>query len=158
MAHYSVNKVILIGNLGADPETRFTPSGSQVATVNLATDETWTDKSGERQPRTEWHRLVLWRRLAEIAGQYLKKGSKIYVEGRLQTRNWDDQSGRRHYVTEIVVTDMHMLDAAGGPGELDMMYGREEGGGETAITGAASNGRPARRGRRATQQDDGLPF
>lgn len=159
MAHHSINKVMLIGNLGADPETRFTPSGSQVTTVNLATDEMWTDKSGERQTRTEWHRLVLWRRLAEIAGQYLKKGSKIYVEGRLQTRNWDDQNGRRHYVTEIVVTDMQLLDAAGGPGELDMMYGREEEGGASAIATAVSSGRPSRRGRgSAIQQDDGLPF
>ena len=162
MASYSVNKVILIGNLGADPETRFTPSGSQVTTVNLATDEMWTDKSGERQATTEWHRLVLWRRLSEIAGQYLKKGSKIYVEGRLQTRNWDDQSGRRHYVTEIVVTDMQMLDAAGGPGELDMMYGREEEGGENAMVSAEPSGRPSRRGRPSRQgavpQADGLPF
>ena len=158
MAHHSVNKVILIGNLGADPETRFTPSGSQVTTVNLATDEAWTDKSGERQARTEWHRLVLWRRLAEIAGEYLKKGSKVYAEGRLQTRSWDDQSGRRHYVTEIVVTDMQMLDAAGGPGELDMMYGRGEEGGETAIATSAPSSRPSRRGRRGIQPDDGLPF
>ena len=159
MAHHSINKVMLIGNLGADPETRFTPSGSQVTTVNLATDEMWTDKSGERQTRTEWHRLVLWRRLAEIAGQYLKKGSEIYVEGRLQTRNWDDQNGRRHYVTEIVVTDMQLLDAAGGPGELDMMYGREKEGGASAIAAAVSCGRPSRRGRgSAIQQDNGLPF
>ena len=96
-----VNKVILIGNLGSDPEVKFTPSGVPVTNFNLATSETWTDKSGERQERTEWHRLVLWRRLAEIAGQYLKKGGKIYVEGKLQTRSWDDQSGQKRYWMHI---------------------------------------------------------
>lgn len=122
----SVNKVILIGNLGADPEIRFTPNGAQVVSVNLATSEVWTDKSGERRERTEWHRLVLWRRLAEIAGQYLRKGSKVYVEGKLQTRTWDDPKGQRHYVTEVVVNELQMLDAPGGPGELDLAYARQE--------------------------------
>ena len=105
-----VNKAILIGNLGGDPETRFTPSGAQVANFSLATSESWNDKQGERQERTEWHRLVLWNKLAEIAGQYLKKGSRIYVEGKIQTRNWEDQSGQKRYQTEIVVHDMQMLD------------------------------------------------
>jgi single stranded DNA-binding protein len=123
MSRRGVNKVILVGNLGADPETRFTPAGVQVSTVNMATTETWTDRSGQRQERTEWHRLVLWRRLAELAGQYLKKGSKIYIEGKLKTRSWDDPKGHKHYITEIVVYDMQMLDAAGGPLELDMAYG-----------------------------------
>ena len=122
MSRGCVNKVVLIGNLGADPEIRFTPSGVQVASANLATSESWNDKSGERHERTEWHRLVLWRKLAEIAGQYLKKGSKIYVEGKLQTRNWDDQKGQRHYVTEVVVNNLEMLDGSGGPAELDMAY------------------------------------
>ena len=122
MARGGVNKVILVGNLGADPEVRFTPNGAQVATVSLATSENWTDKNGEPRQRTEWHRLVLWRKLADIAREYLKKGSKIYVEGRLQTRSWEDQKGQRHYMTEVVVLDMHMLESAGAPAELDMSY------------------------------------
>ena len=109
-----VNKVILIGNLGSDPEVKYTPDGVPVANFNLATSESWNDRNtGERQERTEWHRLVLWRKLAEIAGQYLKKGAKIYVEGKLQTRSWDDQSGQKRYMTEIVVNDMQMLDSRG---------------------------------------------
>ena len=109
-----VNKVILIGNLGSDPEVRYTPSGVPVANFSLATSESWSDRtSGERQERTEWHRLVVWRKLAETAGQYLKKGSKIYVEGKLQTRSWDDQSGQKRYTTEVVVNEMEMLDSRG---------------------------------------------
>ena len=110
MSRGGVNKVILIGNLGADPELKYTPSGVPVVNFSLATSESWTDKSGERQERTEWHRIVLWRKLAEIAGQYLRKGSKLYVEGKLQTRSWDDQSGQKRYTTEVVVNDMQMLD------------------------------------------------
>ncbi len=122
MSRGGVNKVILIGNLGADPELKYTPSGVPVVNFSLATSESWTDKGGERQERTEWHRIVLWRKLAEIAGQYLRKGSKIYVEGKLQTRSWDDQSsGQKRYTTEVVVNDMQMLDqrgeTSGGGGE-----------------------------------------
>jgi single-strand DNA-binding protein len=113
MSRGGVNKVILIGNLGADPELKYTPSGVPVVNFSLATSESWTDKSGERQERTEWHRIVLWRKLAEIAGQYLRKGSKLYVEGKLQTRSWDDQSGQKRYTTEVVVNDMQMLDQRG---------------------------------------------
>ena len=110
-----VNKVILIGNLGAEPEVRQTPSGVPVANVSLATSESWIDKAtGDRQERTEWHRLVLWRKLAEIAGEYLKKGSKIYVEGKLQTRSWDAEDGQKRYSTEVVVDDMQMLDSRDG--------------------------------------------
>ena len=112
MSRGCVNKVVLIGNLGADPEVRFTPSGVQVVSFTLATSESWNDKNGERQERTEWHRLVLWRILAEIADQFLKKGSKIYVEGKLQTRSWDDQKGQKRYVTEVVVNNIEMLDGA----------------------------------------------
>lgn len=112
MSRGCVNKVVLIGNLGADPEVRFTPSGVQVVSLTLATSESWNDKNGERQERTEWHRLVLWRKLAEIADQFLKKGSKIYVEGKLQTRSWDDQKGQKRYVTEVVVNNIEMLDGA----------------------------------------------
>ena len=107
-----INKVILIGNLGQDPEVRFTPSGTAVANLNLATSDTWMDKqSGQRQERTEWHRIVLFNKTAEIAQQYLKKGSKVYIEGRLQTRKWQDQNGQDKYSTEIVVSDMIMLDS-----------------------------------------------
>jgi single-strand DNA-binding protein len=113
MSRGGVNKVILVGNLGADPELREISDGVQVASVNLATNESWTNRDGERQERTEWHRLVLWRRLAEIAGQYLKKGSRIYVEGKLQTREWEDQVGQKRYTTEVVVYDMQMLDSRG---------------------------------------------
>ena len=106
-----VNKVILIGNLGADPETRFMPSGGAVTNVRLATSETWKDKqSGQMQERTEWHRMVSYRRLAEIIGQNLKKGSQAYFEGRLQTRKWQDERGEDRYVTEIVIEEMQMLD------------------------------------------------
>jgi single-strand DNA-binding protein len=126
MSRNSVNKVILLGNLGADPETRFTPSGTQVVTVSLATSDTGIDKSGERRERTEWHRLVLWRRLAEIAGQYLRRGSRVYVEGKLQTRSWEDVKGQRHYMTEVVVSDLQLLDSPSGPAEMDLSYARQE--------------------------------
>ncbi|WP_447554912.1 single-stranded DNA-binding protein [Vreelandella sp. EE22] len=110
-----INKVILIGNLGQDPEVRFTPSGTAVANLNLATSDTWTDRqSGQRQERTEWHRIVLFNKTAEIAQQYLKKGSKVYIEGRLQTRKWQDQNGQDRYSTEIVANDMQMLDGRAG--------------------------------------------
>ena len=115
MASRGVNKVILIGNLGQDPEVRYMPNGNAVANVTLATSESWKDKSsGETQERTEWHRVVFFRRLAEIAGEYLKKGSKVYVEGRLQTRKWQDQNGQDRYTTEIVADQMQMLDSRGG--------------------------------------------
>lgn len=107
-----VNKVILIGNLGNDPEVRYTPSGSAVANVNLATSETWRDKqSGELQDRTEWHRVVFFNRLAEIVGEYLRKGSKIYVEGTLRTRKWTDKNNIERYTTEIIANEMHILDS-----------------------------------------------
>ena len=127
MSRGGINKVLLIGNLGADPELRFTASGTQVANFSLATSETWQDKSGERQERTEWHRIVLWRGLAEIAGQYLKKGSKVYIEGKLQTRSWDDQKGQKHYSTEVVAHSMQLPDSSSGPADLDMSYGRGQG-------------------------------
>jgi single-strand DNA-binding protein len=105
----SVNKVILIGRLGKDPETRYMTSGEAVTNVTLATSENWKDKSGEKQEKTEWHNLVFYRRLAEIAGEYLKKGSMIYVEGKLQTRKWQTKEGQDRYTTEIVVNEMTML-------------------------------------------------
>ena len=105
----SVNKVILVGRLGRDPETRYTGSGQAVANFTLATDSTYKDRAGERQKRTEWHRIVAWGKLAEICQQYLKKGSQVYIEGRLQTREWEDKSGQKRSTTEIVASDMRML-------------------------------------------------
>lgn len=110
-----INKVILIGNLGADPEMRYMPSGGAVANLTVATSENWKDKqTGENQERTEWHRVVFFNRLAEIVGEYLRKGSKIYIEGSLRTRKWQDQSGVERYTTEIVASEMQMLDSRGG--------------------------------------------
>jgi single-strand DNA-binding protein len=110
-----VNKVILIGNMGKDPDVRYMPSGKAVANATLATSESWKDRqTGERQERTEWHNLVFYSPLAEIAGEYLRKGSQVYVEGRLQTRKWQDKAGQDRYTTEIVVNDMQMLGGRGG--------------------------------------------
>lgn len=110
-----VNKVILIGNLGADPEVRYTPNGNAIANATLATSTTWRDKqTGELQDRTEWHRIVFFNRLAEIVGEYLHKGSKIYIEGSLRTRKWQDKSGVDRYTTEIIANEMHMLDSRAG--------------------------------------------
>src|SRR3989304_5373629 len=112
-----VNKAILVGNLGRDPEVRYSPNGQAGANVTLATSESWKDKtSGEKQEKTEWHRVVFFGRLAEIAGEYLKKGAQIYVEGRLQTRKWTDKDGHDRYTTEIVANDMQMLGSRGGGG------------------------------------------
>jgi single-strand DNA-binding protein len=109
-----INKVILVGNLGADPEVRYMPSGGAVANITVATSESWKDKqTGEQQDRTEWHRVVFFNRLAEIVGEYLRKGSKVYVEGSLRTRKWQDQAGVERYTTEIVAAEMQMLDGKG---------------------------------------------
>jgi len=133
MAGKSVNKVILIGNLGKDPEVKYTPSGTPVAKITLATNERFKDKSGDWQDRTEWHNVVLWQRLAEIAGEYLKKGGKVYIEGRLQTRSWEDKtSGQKKYMTEVVANDLVLL---GGRGEGS---GGNESGGRSR--GAAAGG------------------
>ena len=113
----SLNKVMLIGNLGADPEIRYTPSGAAVANFRMATKDQWTSKEGERQERTEWHRVVAWRRLGEICGEYLHKGSLVYIEGSLQTREWEDRDGNKRYTTEINAWRMQMLDRAGKSGE-----------------------------------------
>lgn len=114
-----VNKVILIGNLGKDPEVRFTPSGAAVANFNIATNESWTDKSGQKQERTEWHRIVVWGKLAELCGEYLKKGRQAYVEGRLQTREWTDKEGKKNYTTEIVAQTVQFLGGGAGAGRGD---------------------------------------
>lgn len=108
----SLNKVMLIGRLGADPELRTTPNGNQVVNFNLATDESYKDKNGQRVERTEWHRIVVWDKLAEICKQYLSKGRLVYIEGRLTTRSWEDkETGKKHYMTEVVATDMQMLES-----------------------------------------------
>jgi single-strand DNA-binding protein len=133
-----INKVILIGNLGRDPEVRYTPNGGAIANVTIATSENWKDKqTGEMQERTEWHRVVFFGRLGEIAGEYLRKGSKVYVEGRLQTRKWQDQQGQDRYSTEVVANDMQMLDSRSG-GSAPF-----EGGGGRAQSGGEAGGGPA---------------
>ena len=132
MATKGVNKVILVGNLGNDPEVRYMPNGNAVANLSLATSESWKDQQGQVQERTEWHRLTMYRRLAEIAGEYLKKGSQIYVEGKLQTRKWQDQQGQDRYTTEIIVDQMQMLGGReGGQGGQGGGYQqRPQGGGQ----------------------------
>jgi single-strand DNA-binding protein len=106
----TVNKVILVGRLGQDPELKYTPSGAAVTNFSVATNEVWKDDQGNKKDRTEWHRVVLWRRLAEIAGEYLKKGSRVYLEGKLQTRSWEDKDGIKRYTTEVIANIMTMLD------------------------------------------------
>ena len=125
MARSGINKVILVGNLGQDPEIKYTAGGAAVTTLSLATSESWKDKdTGSDQEKTEWHRVVLWRRLAEIAGEYLKKGSKVYIEGQLQTRKWE-QDGQTRYTTEVVGRDMQFLDSRGGSSADSSSYGNE---------------------------------
>jgi single-strand DNA-binding protein len=142
-----VNKVILVGHLGKDPEVRYMPSGNAVCNVTLATSDSWKDKqSGEQKDRTEWHNLVFYGRLAEIAGEYLRKGSQAYVEGRLQTRKWQDKSGNDRYTTEIIVNDMQMLGGRGGGGSADFNAAPAS----TASSAAPSSG--------ADEFDDDIPF
>ena len=115
----SVNKVILIGNLGKDPETRYMSNGDAVTNITLATTDTWKDKNGEKQERTEWHRVTFYRKLAEIAGEYLKKGRSVYIEGRLETRKWTDKNGVERYTTDIIASDMKMLGSRSGSGNFE---------------------------------------
>ena len=130
-----VNKVILVGNLGNDPEVRYAPISSAVTTISVATSESWKDKqTGELQDRTEWHRVVFFGRLAEVAGEYLRKGAKVYIEGSIRTRKWQDKSGQDRYTTEIVANDMQMLDSKGSMPEMDEHYSN---GGATASRPAA---------------------
>jgi len=115
-----VNKVIIVGRLGKDPEVRYTPSGAAVANFTVATSEEWKDRdTGEKQERTEWHRIVAWRRLGEICGEYLHKGKEVYIEGRLQTRSWEDRDGNTRYITEIVAQNMQMLGSPGKQGKAE---------------------------------------
>lgn len=140
-----VNKVILIGNIGQDPEVRYMPSGAAVANVNIATTEVWNDRqSGQRQERTEWHKVVFFNKLAEVVQQYLKKGSKIYIEGKLQTRKWQDQNGIDRYTTEIVSNDMQMLDGRTG----DFQGGQNQ---NAPAQNAPSQNAPAQQGNNQRQ-------
>ncbi len=162
----SVNKVIIVGNLGRDPETRYMPNGEAVTNVAVATTESWKDKnSGDKKEITEWHRITFYRKLAEIAGQYLKKGSSVYIEGRLQTRKWTDKDGVERYTTEIIADTMQMLGgrpgAGGGSASMDDDYGssapapRQSSGG-----GSSSPARPAAKPAASNfnDMDDDIPF
>lgn len=159
----SLNKVMLIGNLGKDPEVKFTPSGMAVAKFTVATNEKFKDKSGEWQDRTEWHSIVAWQRLAEIIGEYLKKGSKVYIEGRLQTSSWEDkQSGEKKYRTEIVASDMVMLSGRGEGGGGGDFEGRSSRGSSSSSSNASSfdQSGPAHHDEPAgtTITDEDIPF
>jgi single-strand DNA-binding protein len=164
MASRGVNKVILVGNLGADPEIRYTQNGSAVANLRLATSEQWRDKqTGENQERTEWHRVVMFGRLGEIAGEYLKKGSKVYIEGKLQTRKWQAQDGSDRYSTEVVANEMQMLDSRGGGGDFGGGGGQQggfQGGQGYQQGGGAPQGQPAPQGGGGAfdDMDDDIPF
>ena len=160
----SVNKVILVGNLGRDPETRYMPDGGAITNISIATTSTWKDKSGEKQEATEWHRIAFFGKLAEIAGEYLKKGSQVYVEGKLRTRKWQDKDGQDKYTTEIIADAMQMLGSrqgmggeaggSGGGGE----YARSSGGGSTP--GSTTKPASAAKGGAAKfdDMDDDIPF
>ena len=152
----SVNKVILIGNLGKDPEVKYTPSGTAVAKFSLATNERYKDKAGEWQDRTEWHNIVCWQRTAEIAGEYLKKGRSVYIEGRLQTRSWEDKtSGQKKYMTEIVANDLVLLGGRGEGGEGGGGRGRPAAAAEASAEPPAPAENPAQ-GAEITDED--IPF
>ncbi|MDT8449820.1 MAG: single-stranded DNA-binding protein [Wenzhouxiangellaceae bacterium] len=144
-----INKVILIGNLGADPEVRYTPANTAVCNVRIATSEQWRDKqTGEQQERTEWHNVVLFGRLGEIAGEYLKKGSKVYIEGRLQTRKWQGQDGQDRYTTEVIANDMQMLDSRGGTAPM----------GNDGYGGGRQRRQPEAQSAGDEMSDDDIPF
>ena len=165
----SVNKVILLGNLGRDPETRYTTGGDAVTNLNIATSETWKDKSGEKQEKTEWHRVVLFGRQAEVAGEYLKKGRSVYIEGRLQTRKYTDTDGVEKYSTEIVADRMQLIGSArdagaggGGGGDAEFAAANTGGGGARREGGGGSGGGGAKPGAPAKKNvddfDDDIPF
>ncbi len=156
----SVNKVILIGNLGRDPETRYMPDGRAVTNISIATTETWKDKNGEKQEKTEWHRIAFFDKLAEIAGEYLKKGSQCYVEGRLQTRKWQDKDGQDKYSTEVIADRMQMLGSRQGMGGGG---GAPDRGEESQAPSRAPAGKPAaagaaKGGGKFDDFEDDIPF
>ena len=151
----SVNKVILIGNLGRDPETRYMPDGGAITNISIATTENWKDKNGDKQEKTEWHRVAFFGKLAEIAGEYLKKGSQVYVEGRLQTRKWQDKDGQDKYSTEIVANVMQMLGSRSGMGGGDR--GEREAPERTAAEPKGGKA-PAKAGGKFDDFEDDIPF
>jgi len=154
----SVNKVVLVGNLGRDPETRYTTGGDAVTNIRLATTDVWKDKNGEKQERTEWHNIVFYGRQAEIAGEYLKKGRQIYVEGRLQTRKWQDKEGQDRYTTEIIADRMQMLGTreGGGSAAATEPAEREPAAASAGGGGRKSTGAPAKKN--VDDLDDDIPF
>jgi single-strand DNA-binding protein len=147
----SLNKVTLIGNLGQDPEVRYMPNGDAVTNITLATTEVWKDKNGEKQEKTEWHRVTFYRKLAEIAGEYLKKGRQIYVEGRLETRKWTDKEGKDRYTTEIIANEMKMLGSRAG-------MGGDSGERATPASSSASGTAPGKSGSKFDDFEDDIPF
>ncbi len=161
-----INKVILVGNLGKDPEIRYSASGAAIANITIATSDNWKDKqTGEKQERTEWHRVVFFNRLAEVVGEYLKKGSQVYVEGRLQTRKWQDKEGQDRYTTEIVASEMQMLGSRGGMGDSggydqSNYGGQQSGGGRPAPAAAPAQPAAAPQGNSGgfDNFDDDIPF
>jgi len=147
-----INKVIIVGNVGGDPETRYMPSGSAVTNLTVATNESWKDKqSGEQKERTEWHRVAMFNRLAEIAAEYLRKGSQVYIEGKLRTRKWQDKSGNDRYTTEIIADEMQMLGGRGGSGGGNYGDGAPSGGGQQGGGNAPPQPGP-------DDFDDDIPF
>ena len=156
-----INKVILVGNMGNDPEVRYTPAGAAVTTISLATTESWKDKDGNKQEKTEWHRVVFFGRLAEIAGEYLKKGSQVYIEGKLRTNKWQDQSGQDRYTTEILANEMQML---GGRTGGDSGQGGFGGGGQSMPSAPRANNNNNNQSQNNNQTpnfddfDDEIPF
>lgn len=158
----SVNKVILVGNLGKDPDVRYMPSGDAITNITMATTDSWKDKNGEKQEKTEWHRVAFFGKLAEIAGEYLKKGSQVYVEGRLQTRKWQDKEGQDRYTTEIVADRMQMLGSRSGGGNYEVQdkapagESRESSGGYSS--GGHSSKPPAKKGGDFADFEDDIPF
>lgn len=160
----SVNKVILVGNLGRDPEVRYMPNGEAVCNFSIATTDSWKDKNGQKQERTEWHNIVMYRKLAEIAGEYLKKGRPVYVEGRLQTRKWQTKEGQDRYTTEIIADQMQMLggrDSGGSNASYDDMnqdQGADQGAPVRQSAPAAQAAKPSAGGSSFDEFDDDIPF
>jgi single-strand DNA-binding protein len=152
-----INKVIIVGNVGGDPETRYMPSGSAVTNLTVATNESWKDKqTGEQKERTEWHRVAMFNRLAEIAAEYLRKGSQVYIEGKLRTRKWQDKSGNDRYTTEIIADEMQMLGGRGGSGGGGNFGGGNQGGGQSSGSQGGGGNAPPQPG--PDDFDDDIPF
>jgi len=154
-----INKVIIVGNVGGDPETRYMPSGSAVTNLTIATNESWKDKqTGEQKERTEWHRVAMYNRLAEIAAEYLRKGSQVYIEGKLRTRKWQDKSGNDRYTTEIIADEMQMLGGRSGGGGGGNFGGGSQGGGQDSSQGGGQGGGNAPPQPGPDDFDDDIPF